>query len=159
MSDSIKFELKGAKEADELLKSLTTKDKIEIYYKLNRKGANVVKNKLIEKAPSERIKKNIKIKRSKLNPTAVLIGFLKKVFFVQFLEFGTEIRKTKGKGKVQKVAANRGKVNPKPFVQAAHDEAVQELQKKLGQNYQRELNNVLKSKIRQTNNKIKKMKA
>lgn len=156
MSD-LKFELHGAKEANEILKSLNAKDRIEIYYRLNRKGANEVKKQLQAAAPSSSIAKGVAIVRSKINKTAVLIGFLKKAFYVRFKEFGTEIRSTKGKGKYKK-EANRGQMKPEPFVQGAHDAAVSELQIKLGQNYLKELNKILKAKIKSVNKKISKMK-
>jgi HK97 gp10 family phage protein len=150
---SIKFDLKGAKEAEEALKSLSNKDKIQVYYKLNRKGANIIKKKLVAKAPSQKIKKAVKIKRDKTDKTKVIIGFLKKVFYVRFLEFGTEIRKTR------KRKANKGKMNDsKQFIRKAHDEGVNELQKKIGDNYQQELNKILKSEIRRINRKLAKYK-
>ncbi|HPQ79838.1 MAG TPA: HK97 gp10 family phage protein [Candidatus Dojkabacteria bacterium] len=157
MADTVKFELIGAKEAAEALKSLNTKDKIQIYYKLNRKAANVVKGKLKNNAPSNKIQQAIKIEKNKANPTAVFIGFLKKVFYVRFLEYGTEIRTTRGKkGRFKKPAFRGRMTDSKKFIEKSHDEAVAELEIKLGQNYQQELNKVLKSELKRVNNKISK---
>jgi hypothetical protein len=46
----------------------------------------------------------------------------------------------------------------KQFIRKAHDEGVNELQKKIGDNYQQELNKILKSEIRRINRKLAKYK-
>lgn len=157
MADSLKFELKGASEVAAALKTLTTNQRAKVYLKMNRNAANVVKKRLQAASPSDKIRKAVKVEKSKTNTTGVVIGFMKKAFHVKFLEFGTAIRTVKGKRKGRFKGANRGKMTPRPFVERTHDQAGSELQVKLGETYKEEMNKALNAELKKVNNKIKKL--
>ena len=111
----------GATELMKVLDDLPNDLGVKVLKDINRSGATIYRNEIKSAAPvgDDRIYKAIKIQNDRTDGTGLLVGVGSKAFWARFIEFGTTIRRTKGKGEVQKKAASRGKMNAKPFVAPA----------------------------------------
>jgi len=108
----------GAKELEAMFKSLPNELNVKILQSINRSGAAVYKSKLQETSPvgSDNIYNSIKIERDKEDGTGLLVGPGTDGFTARWIEFGTVVRQTKGKGPKQFKSAGRGTIQAKPFV-------------------------------------------
>ena len=116
----------GAVELMKVLDDLPNDLGVKVLKTINRSGANIFRNEIRAASPGETIPKNIKVQSDKFNKTGFLVGIGRDAFMARFKEFGTVVRKTKGKGKVQKKAANRGQMTAKPFIQPAIERVMEQ---------------------------------
>lgn len=109
------FDMAGAKEVEDLLDSLPLAVQGKILYAINRRAAKIAKDELQANAPSTEIASKIQIVKDSTNLTGVLVRPSKKVYYVRFLEYGTEVRQTKE-------GANRGDISEgkKPFIRKSY---------------------------------------
>lgn len=154
MSQRIKFEIKGIPEAVKMLKSLPKSINDKVNYNLNRKAAALVKKELENKAPKgkdagrrkSRIRDGVRILKGKKAPTLVQIGFIKQLFYLKFLVFGTKKRQNRR-------GANRGSISKNDFVTPAHDAAVPKVMEFLQNNTLKIINQTLKRYVKRFNSK------
>lgn len=155
---NVKFEIKGLREVNQMLSQLPKAVNDKVLYDLNRSGGNIVKKAIEEavpdsntdKASKDKIAANVVVKKNPDDKTGVLIGFLKKVWYVKLMEMGTKVRNTLGKGKYKK-KANRGTITRKPFVEQAHAEAYPKVIEHFTTNYLKIVNKSIKRQL----NKLK----
>lgn len=152
---NIKFSIEGIAQAKKILDMLPKVANDKIIYDINRAGANIVKKELQANAPdgdndsksSDKIQANIVVQKNREHRNAVSIGFAKKVFYVRFIEFGTKIRETLGRGRYKK-GANRGAVQAKPFIKQSHETAAPKVIDFFQTNFLKLVNKSLKRQIK-----------
>jgi HK97 gp10 family phage protein len=146
-----KLDLKGIDAVTKILKTLPQDLRDNVLYDINRAAAKIVKEKLTLAAPDDanetnsknKIENNVAITKGRGSRTLVQTGIKKRAFHARFLEFGTRVRKTKGKGKYKR-PANRGAVTPRPFIRRAHERATPKVLKYVSSNYLKVINRSIK---------------
>ena len=119
----------GDKEIDKFLKGLPGKFSHRILQTANAKAAKPLINAEKLLAPKEEgdLRDSIGVKRASIKRAnavgEIKVGplYRKGGRTAHFFEFGTKQRKTKGRGryKVYRAGANRGRIKPRPFVEPA----------------------------------------
>lgn len=89
-----RFRIEGAKELDKVLKGLPDHiAKRDLNFAV-RKGANLLRDEAINRAPERTgyAKKNIKTRQYKKSghSSTMLVGVFRKAYYMMFMEFGTE---------------------------------------------------------------------
>jgi len=158
---SINVDVFGVKELKKLFDDLDDDAlSLQILQDINREGANLYKKEMQNRAPvgSDNIYKSIKIEKDRSDKTSLIIGPSLKAFWARFIERGTKVRTTKGRGPVQFKRGERGKINPEPFIQPAIESATPNAKKRIFDNMGKRVLNFLKRRTKQINNKISKLK-
>ena len=139
-----KIELDGVKELFQALDKLPTVLKAQTLRSVNRQAAKITQKEMKSKSPSERVKVSIKIQADRSNKSGVMVG--PTLNWARWFEYGTKVRTTR-------TGANRGVMNPEPFIETAIDNSIPEtvkfINENLGQLVAKFLHNKLKrSKLR-----------
>lgn len=159
MSKDIKFKLHGVNEIKKALDQLGKDINDRVTYDLNKAASRIAVAEMKQAVPdsnstktaADKVENNIVIKKSK-SKTGTLVGFTNRVFYVMFQEFGTKVRKTKGRGKY-KQGVNRGRMPRNPWVQKAHQTAFPKVVEFFQTNYAKIVNRSLKSQLRKIRKK------
>ena len=117
----------GVNEIDKFLKGLPAKYSHRIVQAANAKAAKPLINaeKLLAPKSEGDLRDSIGVKKASIKRANAIgeikVGplYRKGGRTAHFFEFGTKQRQTKGKGKVYRAGANRGRITPKPFVEPA----------------------------------------
>ena len=117
----------GVKELNDFLKTLPKTVTHRILQATHAKAAKPLINaeKLLAPKSEGDLRESIGVKRTSIKRAnsvgEIKVGPLYKKGgrTAHLIEFGTKQRQTKGKGKVYRAGANRGRVTPKPFVEPA----------------------------------------
>lgn len=151
--DSVQgMELVNLKELDKLLSALPVDLQAKIWRSANRKAAKIALDKMKANIPgpySDEVK-NIRIASDKYNKSGVLVGIHPDGFKLRWVEYGTAQRETKG-------GANRGKIQPQPFIKKSIDESESQILDFVKKEYGTIINKAIESRIKSTLRKIKKL--
>lgn len=147
--------IEGLKEAKKLLDALPKSANDKVLYDLHRSAANIVKKEIISNAPEgdndsksgNKIAANVVIKKNAKSRNAVSVGFLKRSFYVRFLEFGTRVRKLLGRGKYPQ-GTNRGTMTRRPFIARSHESAFPKVIKYFETNFLKVVNRSLRRQVK-----------
>jgi len=120
-----KIEIIGMKELEKLLNSIPDSVAVDALRNINRAGGQEYKAEMQSQAPvgSDNIHRNIRIQNDPEDKTAIFIGVSNKAYWARFVEFGTKVRTTKGKGPIIYGKANRGQMKPEPFIAPSIEKA------------------------------------
>ncbi len=150
---NIDYELKGLPEIQKLLAQLPADINKSILTDVMLKTGGIVKKEIVGRIPEGNNNKRsgnkltTKVKVVKSETGGALIGFKKSGFYARFLEFGTKVRKTLGRGRY-KAGANRGSMTSKPFLQSAHESATPKAVSFFSENFAKLINNAIKKQIK-----------
>jgi len=160
--DIVDFKLIGAKEVEKALKELPTKLQANAMLQFNKDAANQVVRKKLQAARGK-YKKSVKTTTKRGEPTTVFSGITMSAFWLRFTEFGTKVRKTKGRSRVAnkqsggKVRAglNRGSLSiTRPFVEATVDSSIKETIEFANKEYGNSVNKFLERRLKSVNKKL-----
>lgn len=149
-NNNINFNLVGVKEITAILDQLPRKVTASILRSYNRKTASkfITKPLRVALGYSKNTTKDIKVRTSRKNKTAIKVGPTSDSFWLRFLEGGTVMRKTK-KG------AARGRVRGRKIIEPFVDRQIPAIIDNLNTNYGKEIDQFLRKKIKRINKKFK----
>jgi HK97 gp10 family phage protein len=155
MAAETKIDIIGAKELMAVMNELPDKLNVGLLRNINKVGAKEFKEEMKSNVPvgSDGIFNAIKIQNDKSDKTGVLVGVGGVAFWARFLEFGTQIRKTKGGGPIQFKQASRGVMKPEPFLAMAIERVHPRALKAIFDNMGLTVTKFLKSNLRKINKK------
>ena len=137
------IEILGVNELKKVLKELPNELGVKILQDINRSGAVEFKKSMQQKAPvgSDGIYGSIKIQKDKEDKTALLIGPSRKAYWARFIEFGTKVRK------------GRGRISPQAFIRPAIYSANSKATKSIFENMAKRVLGFLKRETKKTRKK------
>lgn len=143
------FDLQGVKEFDKLLDSLDPLTHAKLLQDFNVEVAKkTVLPELKNNCPvgDDRLYNDLKVRKDKADKTGVFVGNTTDTFWARFYEFGTVTRVTK-KG------TNRGKIEPKPFIEKSIDSSVPNALKYFSEKFGERMHKILKRNVKRINKK------
>ena len=111
-----KTRIEGLKDVERALKVLPRNLQGNILRTANRRLIAPVRKDVKSQIPKRtgRASKELKIKTSRRDKTAVQLGFTSDAYYMRFLEKGTRVRQTRD-------GANRGSVTARPFIERTYN--------------------------------------
>lgn len=152
-NDATRFDMKGAKEMEEMLRKLPLAMQGKILRAINRRAAVIAKEEMQRQAPADsQIPDHIQIANDKDNITGVIVRPSKKVFYARYLEYGTDVRQT-DKG------ADRGNIpaGKKPFIRKAIDISVPKIIDYITPQYSKLVVDQMEKEVKKIKRAIKKL--
>ena len=159
-----KFKIDGMAEVEKALHDLPLMLKAQALRQFNRDVARkITKNKLEAARPKHA--DSVGISTDRQDKTAIYVGMTMNAYYLRFMEFGTKLRKTRGKGKranskakKYKAGVNRG-VMPitRPFVEKTIDGQMKDVINFARKEYGNSISRWLNRKLKATNKKLAKI--
>jgi len=150
---NIDFKIDGLEEIKKMLSELPNDVNEMILQDLMLKAGGIVKKEIIAAVPegnsTKRSKASLKNKVAvvKSSTGGAQVGFKRSGFYARFLEFGTKVRKTLGRGKY-KAGANRGTMEKRSFIQKAHETAAPKAVAFFSDNFAKLINQAIKKQLK-----------
>ena len=120
-----RVELDGLKELFKALDGLPNVLKAQTLRSVNRQAAKIPQKEMKSKSPSRTVSDSIKIQADRSNKSGVMVG--PTYHLARWFEYGTKVRATR-------TGANRGVMNPEPFIEKAIDASIDDTVKFINTN-------------------------